>query len=62
MGEIDDAPADTAFGKQLAGKDEQRHRDQDEGFDAADVGKENRFQRMAEIGYQDEADGGASRA
>ena len=50
-----DPAADAAFGKQFAGKDEQRHGDQDEGLDPADEGQEDRLQRMAQALQRDDA-------
>jgi hypothetical protein len=58
MGKGHDAAADTTFGQQFAGEDEQRHGDQDERFDSTDIGQINRCQRMAETAGHDEADGG----
>ena len=54
--ELDDALADAAVGQELAGEDEERHRDQDERLDSADVAEEDRLERVREALRPDHAD------
>ena len=56
--ELDDALADAALRQQLAGEDEQRHGDQDEGLDAADERQEDRLERVRQALHPDDADRG----